>query len=1185
MAEVKVKEDLSRMKGAYGEKMIKKLKNMKVAVFGLRGAGIETAKNLLLAGPHTVMVHDDELVRIEDLGCNFYLDDSDVGKPRGQASSKELADINPNTYFSVHTGEVTTSVLAEYSTVIFTDLQAQWPLSKLIEFDKFCSSKGVKFIWTGIFGMHMAVFSNFGKQHEIFDKDGAPERSIVITDIESVPAPYETIDDFLNAHIPKNIDVKKMGYSAKKEWGVKLLEEKAGLTFSDKRKKTLTVAEILDYAESNPKTLNEGKMAGKVTTEGVRHLMHSGEWLKLEEIEMDGKMSAEEGKFEYGAKINNINSTVQLKAHRTNPRIFFIGDISSCGKYVKGGIGNQKKMSVYRDYELLSEQLYKPTIEQGVQNFMKFGVASKLHVGMVALMQFHEQKGRYPAVMDEKEAKEVVDLAEKIKKENEGLQFYEVDSDLVTKMAMHSANETNAIAAIDGGFVAQEAMKQTGKYTPVNQFIHFDAFELVTGEGKAGRADRYGHYASLFGEDFVKKTHESKYFLVGCGALGCEFLKNIAMMGLGIKGKINITDDDVIELSNLSRQFLFRRKHVGCLKSESSASVACEMNPELKGGMNVYKIRVEPKTESVFNSNFWSELDFVINALDNIKARVYMDGKCILHGKTLFESGTLGTQANSSVHVPHKTPSYAQGSPPGEGQGIAMCTMTNFPYEPLHCIEWSRAMFGQMFEDGPAAYEDMRKAGVDKFLEKVDSNEAEGLTKLQSALKWAELAKSASLETCVKLAFDMFIKEYRDKVKDLIACYPEDQKDKQGLPFWRGRKRFPVPMEWDATEDVYINFIWHTACIFADILGVAKHSKNGRDGYPTKDACAKIAASLSVPEWKASSVDIEDEEEEEGKKKTPSFSADDMNLLENLKKEAKAIGDVTSLPSLEPGDFEKDDDSNHHIDWITASANLRADTRRLKRSERHHCRMVAGRIIAAIATTTASITGFIFLEVYKRLLGIDDIEKYNWNTINLATNQIISEMPADPKENYTYVKKEQMEEDNKVFTKETTIIAVPDKFTCYDFIDIKGDLTFGELVGEFKKHPMIQGGLTISGLFAGKASLYDGADVSTYEKRKKTALERAAKAKSAGHKKHFARQADNWQKFIDAIKKQDNLKVSQKYFELCGKPSDSTQPFLLLDCAVHVDPGLPAWLNSRLPKRDNTHDLEINTPSIRLWYK
>ena len=62
-------------------------------------------------------VHDDEKVRIEDLGCNFYLDESDVGKPRGQASSKELADINPNTYFSVHTGEVCSFTRPSYDTI------------------------------------------------------------------------------------------------------------------------------------------------------------------------------------------------------------------------------------------------------------------------------------------------------------------------------------------------------------------------------------------------------------------------------------------------------------------------------------------------------------------------------------------------------------------------------------------------------------------------------------------------------------------------------------------------------------------------------------------------------------------------------------------------------------------------------------------------------------------------------------------------------------------------------------------------------------------------------------------------------------------------------------------------------------------------------------------------------------
>ena len=60
-----------------------------------------------------------------------------------------------------------------------------------------------------------------------------------------------------------------------------------------------------------------------------------------------------------------------------------------------------------------------------------------------------------------------------------------------------------------------------------------------------------------------------KYFLVGAGAIGCEMLKNWAMVGLGCGegGKITITDMDTIEKSNLNRQFLFRPHDVQKPKS------------------------------------------------------------------------------------------------------------------------------------------------------------------------------------------------------------------------------------------------------------------------------------------------------------------------------------------------------------------------------------------------------------------------------------------------------------------------------------------------------------------------------------------------------------------------------------------------------------------------------------------
>lgn len=51
---------------------------------GHRGLGVETAKNLILAGPGLVSLCDDEPVAMPDLGANFFLEEGDVGKPRAR---------------------------------------------------------------------------------------------------------------------------------------------------------------------------------------------------------------------------------------------------------------------------------------------------------------------------------------------------------------------------------------------------------------------------------------------------------------------------------------------------------------------------------------------------------------------------------------------------------------------------------------------------------------------------------------------------------------------------------------------------------------------------------------------------------------------------------------------------------------------------------------------------------------------------------------------------------------------------------------------------------------------------------------------------------------------------------------------------------------------------------------------
>jgi len=87
--------------------------------------------------------------------------------------------------------------------------------------------------------------------------------------------------------------------------------------------------------------------------------------------------------------------------------------------------------------------------------------------------------------------------------------------------------------------------------------------------------------------------------------------------------------------------------------------------------------------------------------VDNIHARLYVDGRCVWYKKPLLESGTLGTKANSQMIVPNVTQCYGDSQDPPE-ESIPMCTLRNFPNQIEHCIEWARDLFNRFFVDHPS---------------------------------------------------------------------------------------------------------------------------------------------------------------------------------------------------------------------------------------------------------------------------------------------------------------------------------------------------------------------------------------------------------------------------------------------------------------------------------------------------
>lgn len=73
--------------------------------------------------------------------------------------------------------------------------------------------------------------------------------------------------------------------------------------------------------------------------------------------------------------------------------------------------------------------------------------------------------------------------------------------------------------------------------------------------------------------------------------------------------------------------------------------------------------------------------------------------------------------------------------------------------------------------------------------------------------------------------------------------------------------------------------------------------------------------------------------------------------------------------TITPLEFEKDDDNNLHMDFIVACSNLRATNYSIPTADRHTSKLIAGKIIPAIATATSVVSGLACLEVYKHAQG------------------------------------------------------------------------------------------------------------------------------------------------------------------------------------------------------------------------
>lgn len=974
-------------------------------------------------------------------------------------------------------------------------------------------------------GVTGTFFTDFGDDHHVTDSNGDPKISVVIDNIDYVTGRVKTVKPH---------------------------------QFDD--------GQYVEFAEVQG------------VDSGLEHPLNAVERVQVKRIYVKYTREGKDGKQVKGER--QLFDTFQLDLDSLNEELEKagkpkLGDFKDMGEWLNGGIVTEVKPVRVMKFRSLEESLTNPCIDD---NDVMFGVfhpdqerwmpemfggkgptGSYLHFAYLAVLEFLERKNELPRLHNKADADEVVAIAKEIlaahkaKPEGTALVVDEINEKIVRNFALYARAELPGYSAFLGGVAAQEVVKKFGKYTPHYQWMQMDHSELLEDEVPTDGApigSRYDHPIAIFGKAVQDKIMNQKWFLIGCGALGCEYLKGFALMGIGCgpEGQVVVTDMDRIELSNLSRQFLFRNHHIGRPKSVCGSEVAVTMNKDMN--LKTYETKVSPDTEDIFTDKFWDGLTGAWNALDNVLARKYTDKKCLLHQLPLMESGTMGTSANSEIIIPHMTSSYNDHKDQDVG-GIAACTLRNFPHLIEHCIEWARPEFSELFELGP---QNVNKLVTDKdgFFRQVEKegNAAVQIETMQKVKDLFEKTTDRTYENCIKLAFEHFNAQFRNRILDLIHFFPEDTRvieKETGAdlgPFWSGSKRFPQAAEFSLDNDLHFSHLYNTANMFAFMVGVEQI----RD----KDAFKKLTESLKLetPEWKAPSkgpnMDGEDTATNMDAKQDDADEKDDDEILEDLKAYFRGL-DLSGHKPLVEADFEKDDDTNFHIDFITSTSNLRAWNYHIQEASRHKCKIIAGKIIPALATTTAMITGLVELEYYKFVLGRGLEQYYNSNP-NLALAKYNMFNPTPPTK-----AKETVETIVEDEIKETTVTKpFPEGFSSWDFVTIdEGDLTAAEFAEKFPSlhHGvnvtlLYKAGITKKDIEAGVAPLYTNSGP-----RRNAMAEQMLKRDNLGEatRARFQQMVDADNEYNKKRESRLQTKLSELYIEQHGPLPTAERNYILLE--------------------------------------
>ncbi len=140
----------------------------------------------------------------------------------------------------------------------------------------------------------------------------------------------------------------------------------------------------------------------------------------------------------------------------------------------------------------------------------------------------------------------------------------------------------------------------------------------------------------LFGTEAMEKLAKSRVAVFGIGGVGGHAAEALVRSGVGA---LDIVDGDNVALSNINRQIIALHSTVGLPKTEAAAARFLDINPKL--ALRKFQFRLSEETVGEFD---FSEYDCVIDAVDDVHAKVLLAVKCTESGTPLISSMGAGNK-------------------------------------------------------------------------------------------------------------------------------------------------------------------------------------------------------------------------------------------------------------------------------------------------------------------------------------------------------------------------------------------------------------------------------------------------------------------------------------------------------------------------------------------------------------